>query len=105
MNELSPITNSSRSVGDSIHIQRPDGTVATGTVIEDYGSFDTAVAKLGRRWAPPHRYAVALDDGTLFFADDTDIVDPAKPTSTSSTDTTTDAEDPSGVAEHHSTPR
>ena len=56
--------------------QTPDagGTVAcTGVVIEDYEDMVIDRGSVGRDWAPVQRWAIALDDGRLIFANDDDL--------------------------------
>lgn len=45
-----------------------------GTLVEDFADFLLTAESVGRNWGKPRRWAVALSDGTLMFADDTDIV-------------------------------
>ncbi|MDV6263986.1 hypothetical protein [Rhodococcoides yunnanense] len=71
MSESGHITPSDRAVGDRVQLRAPD---AAGVLVEDFavhGTLDAAAA--GREWALPRRWAVALDDGRLVFADDIDI--------------------------------
>ena len=50
------------------------GSVAcTGVVIEDYEDMVIDRGSVGRDWAPVHRWAIALDDGRLIFANDDDL--------------------------------
>ena len=50
------------------------GTVAcTGVVIEDYEDMVIDRGSVGRDWAPVQRWAIALDDGRLIFANDDDL--------------------------------
>ena len=50
------------------------GTVAcAGVVIEDYEDMVIDRGSVGRDWAPVHRWAIALDDGRLIFANDDDL--------------------------------
>ncbi|WP_156665318.1 hypothetical protein [Rhodococcus phenolicus] len=45
-----------------------------GEIVADYGrAADLVADDLGRDWAPVRRWAVALDDGRLVFADDADL--------------------------------
>ncbi len=44
-----------------------------GKLVEDFAAYLLTESVLGRDWAPPRRWAVALDSGTLVFADDEDI--------------------------------
>jgi hypothetical protein len=45
-------------------------TSGTGVVVEDYIDTVADVGAVGREWAPIHRWAIALDDGRLVFAND-----------------------------------
>jgi len=50
------------------------GSVAcTGVVIEDYEDMVIDRGSVGRDWAPVQRWAIALDDGRLIFANDDDL--------------------------------
>ncbi|GCE39934.1 hypothetical protein Rhow_003577 [Rhodococcus wratislaviensis] len=42
-------------------------------MIEDFADLSQSEGLLGRDWAPVHRWAVALDDGRLVFADDGEL--------------------------------
>ncbi|WP_185993496.1 hypothetical protein [Rhodococcus sp. KBS0724] len=44
-----------------------------GVVIQDYADMVIDSESVGRDWAPVHRWASALDDGRLVFADDEDL--------------------------------
>ncbi|WP_407727544.1 hypothetical protein ACJEDT_25990 (plasmid) [Rhodococcoides fascians] len=49
--------------------------MVTGTIVEDYADVVRAVDDdLGRDWARPHRWAVALDTGVLVFVDDDELI-------------------------------
>ena len=66
------------AVGSRVRITVPgsdaDGTVAcTGMVIEDYQDMVIDRGSVGRDWAPVQRWAIALDDGRLIFANDDDL--------------------------------
>ena len=66
------------AVGSRVRITVPgsdaDGTVAcTGIVIEDYQDMVIDRGSVGRDWAPVQRWAIALDDGRLIFANDDDL--------------------------------
>lgn len=51
-----------------------DGSVTcAGVVIEDYADMVIDSGSVGRDWAPVHRWAIALDDGRLIFANDEDL--------------------------------
>ena len=77
MNEKDGETNAATSVGSRVKVTVPDpdsGSVAcTGVVIEDYADMVIDSESVGRDWAPVHRWAIALDDGRLIFADDEDL--------------------------------
>ena len=61
---------------------------ATGVIIEDYSEL-TDTAERGHEWAPVHRWAVALDDGRLVFADTADLtIEPGSPRSGPGADAT-----------------
>ncbi|OZC41677.1 hypothetical protein CH286_26550 [Rhodococcus sp. WWJCD1] len=51
----------------------PNGQDDIGTLIEDYAEFTVDRKELNRTWAPVRRWAIALDSGTLAFADDVEI--------------------------------
>lgn len=75
MSESGSSTNVARAVGDVVQVARPKGTVVTGTIVEDYADVVRAVDdNLGRDWARPHRWAVALDTGVLVFVDDDELI-------------------------------
>jgi hypothetical protein len=73
MTDSSDVTTGEHSVGDEVEVRRPSGEVARGTVVDDFGTPEFAEEDLGRVWAPPHRWAIALDDGRLVFAHDRDV--------------------------------
>ncbi|WP_209448938.1 hypothetical protein [Rhodococcus qingshengii] len=77
MNEKNGRTNSATGVGSRVKVTVPGpgsgGTAYTGVVIEDYADMVIDSESVGRDWAPVHRWAIALDDGRLIFADDEDI--------------------------------
>ncbi|UNN04810.1 hypothetical protein [Rhodococcus opacus] len=58
-------------VGTRVLVRRPS-EAATGVIVEDYAEL-TDTAGRGHDWAPVHRWAVALDDGRLVFADTEDL--------------------------------
>ncbi|GAF46945.1 hypothetical protein [Rhodococcus wratislaviensis] len=58
-------------VGTRVLVRRPSEAV-TGVIVEDYAEL-TDTAGGGHDWAPVHRWAVALDDGRLVFADTEDL--------------------------------
>ncbi|MCE4267716.1 hypothetical protein [Rhodococcus globerulus] len=49
------------------------GVAHTGGVVEDYADMVIGSESVGRDWASVHRWAVALDDGRLIFADGDDL--------------------------------
>ncbi|MFC9835142.1 hypothetical protein ACFVKB_15105 [Rhodococcus sp. NPDC127530] len=59
------------SVGTRVLVRR-QSEAATGVIVEDYAEL-TDTAERGHDWAPVHRWAVALDDGRLVFADTEDL--------------------------------
>lgn len=66
------------AVGSRVRFTMSDsdagGTVAcTGVVIEDYQDMVIDRGSVGRDWAPVQRWAIALDDGRLVFANDEDL--------------------------------
>ncbi|QYA99965.1 hypothetical protein I1A62_02175 (plasmid) [Rhodococcus sp. USK10] len=56
------------SVGARVLVRRPSGPAQTGRIVEDFAAL-TDTGERGHLWAPVHRWAVALDDGRLVFAD------------------------------------
>ncbi|MBC2642646.1 MULTISPECIES: hypothetical protein [unclassified Rhodococcus (in: high G+C Gram-positive bacteria)] len=64
------------TIGARVLVRRHAGADVIGEVVEDYGSLTESGGR-GHEWAPAHRWAVALDDGRLIFADTDDVtVDP-----------------------------
>jgi len=64
------------ALGARVTIRSGSGHAAPerGAIVADYGEAASLVADdLGRDWAPVRRWAVALDDGRLVFADDADL--------------------------------
>ncbi|EME59147.1 MULTISPECIES: hypothetical protein [Rhodococcus] len=63
------------TVGSRVVVRRGgEKSRAPGVVVEDYASEAArAGEQLGRDWAPVRRWAVALDDGRLVFADDDEV--------------------------------
>jgi hypothetical protein len=60
------------AVGMRVSVRRQAEPAATGEVVEDYAALvDTG--ERGHDWAPAHRWAIALDDGRLVFADTEDL--------------------------------
>lgn len=87
MKDNHKIAESNRKVGDRVGVHQADDAPVTGELIEDFAAYLVRDDELGRDWAPPRRWAVALDAGTLVFADDEDLTDlpgpsaaPADPT-------------------------
>ena len=50
-----------------------EGGVTCMGVIEDYEDMVVDRGSVGRDWAPVQRWAIALDDGRLVFANDEDL--------------------------------
>lgn len=77
------------TVGSRVRVAVPDSTGPhrrgtephTGVVIEDYADMVIGTGSEGRDWARVHRWAIALDDGRLIFANDDDLTaeHPASP--------------------------
>ncbi len=67
-------TNTGRIVGEKVQVRR-DGTVVGGSIVEDFADSLVPGDRMGREWALPHRWAIALDTGVLVFVDDNDLVD------------------------------
>jgi hypothetical protein len=65
------------ALGSRVRIAVPvsdaDGSETWGVVIEDYEDMVIDRGSVGRDWAPVHRWAIALDDGRLIFANDDDL--------------------------------
>ncbi|KJF19364.1 hypothetical protein [Rhodococcus sp. AD45] len=80
MNEQNGETNAVTGVGSRVKVTVPGpgsgGVAYTGVVIEDYADMVIDSESVGRDWAPVHRWAIALDDGRLIFADDEDLAAP-----------------------------
>lgn len=68
-------TNVSRAIGDVVDVVRPESGVCAGTIVEDFINVLSASNDLGRDWAQPRRWAVALETGVLVFVDDADLDD------------------------------
>ncbi|AYJ50292.1 hypothetical protein [Rhodococcus sp. P1Y] len=68
------LTHAQVGVGDTVQVRRVDGHIVAGTLVEDFADFLLTAESAGRNWGTPRRWAVALSDGTLMFANDTDIV-------------------------------
>ncbi|BAH55958.1 MULTISPECIES: hypothetical protein [Rhodococcus] len=60
------------TVGARLLVRRQSEATTTGEIVEDYAEL-TDSAERGHHWAPVHRWAVALDDGRLVFADTEDL--------------------------------
>ncbi|QYB04549.1 hypothetical protein I1A62_08720 [Rhodococcus sp. USK10] len=58
--------------GARVLVRRPSESAQTGRIIEDYAEL-TNTEERGHAWAPVHRWAIALDDGRLVFADTDDL--------------------------------
>lgn len=71
-------TSGTTSVGSRVRVTAPGfdtegNTVCTGVIIEDYADMVIDPGSVGRDWAPVHRWAIALDNGRLIFANDEDL--------------------------------
>ncbi|MFD9663476.1 hypothetical protein ACFWAY_17910 [Rhodococcus sp. NPDC059968] len=76
------------TVGTRVLVQQQFGQAATGVIVEDYSEL-TDTAERGHEWAPVHRWAIALDDGRLVFADTADLtIEPGTARSGPEADTT-----------------
>lgn len=78
MTENNGKTSGAISVGSSVSVTAPGietegSAVCTGVVIEDYADMVIDSGSVGRDWAPVHRWAIALDDGRLIFANDENL--------------------------------
>ncbi|MFF2114350.1 hypothetical protein [Rhodococcus koreensis] len=72
-----PVGGQALTVGVRVLVRRNTGVDVTGEVVEDYAAV-TGPGGGGHEWAPVHRWAIALDDGRLIFADTEDlIIDPS----------------------------
>jgi len=72
-----PVDGPELTVGVRVLVRRSSGADLTGEVVEDYAAV-TDPGGGGHEWAPVHRWAVALDDGRLVFADTDDLtIDPS----------------------------
>ena len=82
MNEQNGETDAGTGVGSRVTVTvtvpgpGSGGVAYTGVVIEDYADMVIDSESVGRDWAPVHRWAIALDDGRLIFADDDDLAAP-----------------------------
>ncbi|MFC0452277.1 hypothetical protein [Rhodococcus jostii] len=71
-----PVDGPVLTVGVRVLVRRSTGADLIGEVVEDYEAV-TDPGGGGHGWAPVHRWAVALDDGRLVFADTEDLtIDP-----------------------------
>lgn len=68
------------TVGSRVRVAVPDSTsssqdngTCTGVVIEDYADMVIDTDSVGRDWGRVQRWAIALDDGRLIFANDDDL--------------------------------
>jgi len=72
-----PVGGPELAVGVRVLVRRSAGADLTGEVVEDYTAVTDPGGGGGHEWAPVHRWAVALDDGRLVFADTEDLtIDP-----------------------------
>ena len=71
-----PVDGPVLTVGVRVLVRRSAAADVIGEIIEDYAAV-TDPGGGGHEWAPVHRWAVALDDGRLVFADTEDLtIDP-----------------------------
>lgn len=61
------------SIGDTVRFVGSRSPGERGSLLEDYGRYIVPEGRLDRDWAPPRRWAVALDSGWLAFADDAEL--------------------------------
>jgi hypothetical protein len=62
-----------RRVGDTVQLRRGSEAPVSGRIGDDFGDQSAAHRGLGRDRATPRRWAVALESGTLVFADDDEL--------------------------------
>lgn len=74
MTDTGHMTKAGRTIGEKVHVRRDNGMVG-GTIVEDFADSLIPGDRLGRNWAQPHRWAIALDTGVLVFVDDNDLGD------------------------------
>ncbi|MGW4336672.1 hypothetical protein ACWEK5_28260 [Rhodococcus koreensis] len=60
------------TIGARVLVRRKTEADVTGGLVEDFAAL-TESGGTGYEWAPAHRWAVALDDGRLIFADTDDL--------------------------------
>ncbi|WP_080734024.1 hypothetical protein [Rhodococcoides fascians] len=82
MKEPVNVTTAGPRVGDTVQVRRPGGSIAAGTVIEDFADYTLTGDAVGRDWAVPHRWAVATNEGTLIFVVNSDIIEHSRGPST-----------------------
>ncbi|AHK31046.1 hypothetical protein OPAG_04120 [Rhodococcus opacus PD630] len=71
------VRGSELTIGARVLVRRKAEADVTGEVVEDFAVL-TESGGTGYEWAPAHRWAVALDDGRLIFADSEDLtIDPS----------------------------
>ncbi|OAK53777.1 hypothetical protein [Rhodococcoides kyotonense] len=73
MSENNDGIESGRTVGDRVQMKRAGVEQEAGTIVEDFAESLCSGDALGRTWARPKRWAIALDSGTLVFADDSEL--------------------------------
>ncbi|SEB75903.1 hypothetical protein [Rhodococcus koreensis] len=83
-----PVGGPALTIGVRVLVRRSTAADLTGEVVEDYAAV-TDPGGGGHAWAPVHRWAVALDDGRLVFADTEDLtIDPSSYRSAPNPDST-----------------
>ena len=72
-----PVDGPVLTVGVRVLVRRSAAADVIGEIIEDYAAV-TDPGGGGHEWAPVHRWAIAVDDGRLVFADTEDLtIDPS----------------------------
>ncbi|TQC40046.1 hypothetical protein EEB14_56905 [Rhodococcus sp. WS4] len=72
-----PVDGPVLTVGVRVLVRRSAAADVTGQIIEDYAAVPDPGGG-GYEWAPVHRWAIAVDDGRLIFADTEDLtIDPS----------------------------
>ena len=80
-NDHRPVGVQELIIGVRVLIRRSTEADVTGEIVEDFAAL-TDPGGRGHEWAPAHRWALALDDGRLIFADTEDLtIDPSSPRS------------------------
>ena len=76
-NDHRPVGVQELNIGVRVLIRRNTEADVIGEIVEDFAAL-TDPGGRGHEWAPAHRWAIALDDGRLIFADTEDLtIDPS----------------------------